>query len=92
MKMVLLALLWCTVVFLSLLTLYKFVPPETQYSFAEHFEIYGDELIMDFVLYLFLGIAILRQCPRWFFICSYGKDNPGQQCCPSSRFILKKVI
>ncbi len=59
MKMVLLALLWCTVVFLSLLTLYKFVPPETQYSFAEHFEIYGDELIMDFVLYLFLGIAIL---------------------------------
>jgi hypothetical protein len=57
MKVVLLALLWCTAVFLSLLTLYKVIPPEAQYSFAEHFEIYGDELIMDFVLYLFLGIA-----------------------------------
>jgi len=53
MKVVLLALLWCTAVFLSLLTLYKVIPPEAQYSFAEHFEIYGDELIMDFVLYLF---------------------------------------
>ncbi|MCP2122059.1 UNVERIFIED_ORG: hypothetical protein J2Y93_002104 [Pantoea agglomerans] len=57
MKVVLLALLWCTAVFLSLLTLYKVIPPEAQYSFAEHFEIYGDELIMDFVLYLFFGIA-----------------------------------
>jgi hypothetical protein len=58
MKVALLALLWCAVVFFSLLILYKVVPPESQYSFAEHFEIYGDELIMDFVLYLFLGIAI----------------------------------
>ena len=58
-KVVLLVILWCTVVFLSLITLYKVIPPEAQYSFAEHFEIYGDELIMDFVLYLFLGIAAL---------------------------------
>lgn len=58
MKVALLIFLWCTVVFLSLLVLYKAIPPETQYSFAEHFEIYGDELIMDFVLYLFFGIAI----------------------------------
>ncbi|KLG03315.1 hypothetical protein YA49_23220 [Enterobacter cloacae subsp. cloacae] len=57
MKVALLVFLWCTVLFMSLLALYKFIPPETQYSFAEHFEIYGDELIMDFVLYLFLGIA-----------------------------------
>ena len=57
MKVILLALLWCTAVFLSLLTLYKVIPPEVQYSFAEHFKIYGDELIMDFVLYLFLGVS-----------------------------------
>lgn len=43
MKVVLLALLWCTAVFLSLLTLYKVIPPEAQYSFAEHFKIYGDK-------------------------------------------------
>ncbi|CAM7981764.1 hypothetical protein SS39_11460 [Enterobacter chengduensis] len=59
MKVVFLTLLWCATMFLSLLTLYKVIPPEAQYSFAEHFEIYGDELIMDFVLYLFLGIAAL---------------------------------
>ena len=57
MKVILLALLWCTAVFLSLLTLYKVIPPEAQYSFAEQFKIYGDELIMDFVLYLFLGVS-----------------------------------
>ncbi len=59
MKVVLLAVLWCTAVFLSLLTLYNVIPPEAQYSFAEHFEIYGDELIMDFVLSLFFGIATI---------------------------------
>jgi hypothetical protein len=58
MKVAPLVFLWCTVVFLSLLALYKVIPPEMQYSFAERFEIYGDELIMDFVLYLFFGIAI----------------------------------
>lgn len=57
MKAVFLILLWCAIVFLSLITLYKVIPPEAQYSFAEHFEIYGDELIMDFVLYLFFSIA-----------------------------------
>ncbi len=56
-KVVLLVILWCTVVFLSLITLYKVIPPDAQYSFAEHFEIYGNELIMDFVLYLFFSIA-----------------------------------
>ena len=56
-KVVLLVILWCTVVFLSLTTLYKVIPPDAQYSFAEHFEIYGDELITDFVLYLFFSIA-----------------------------------
>ena len=57
MKAVFLILLWCAIVFLSLITLYKVIPPEAQYSFAEHFEIYGDELIMDFVLYIFFSIA-----------------------------------
>jgi len=46
-------LLWYAVVFLTLLTLYKVIPPDTQYAIAEHFEIYRDELIMDFVLYVF---------------------------------------
>jgi multisubunit Na+/H+ antiporter MnhB subunit len=58
MKAILLVLLWCVVAFLSLLTLYKVVTPEMQYAMAEHFKIYGDELIMDFVLYVFLGAAI----------------------------------
>lgn len=58
MKPVLLVLIWCAAVFLSLLTLYRVVPPETQYAMAEHFEIYGDELIMDFVLYVLFGMAL----------------------------------
>lgn len=56
-KVVLLVILWCAVVFLSFITSYKVIPPDAQYSFAEHFEIYDDELIMDFVLYLFFSIA-----------------------------------
>lgn len=58
MKAVFLVLLWCIVVFMSMFTLYKIVPPDTQYDFAEFFEIYGDEKIMDFVLYIFFGMAI----------------------------------
>lgn len=58
MKAAFLVLLWCIVVFLSMFTLYKIVPPDTQYDFAELCEIYGDEKIMDFVLYIFFGMAI----------------------------------
>lgn len=58
MKAAFLVLFWCIVVFLSMFTLYKIIPPETQYDFAELFEIYGDEKIMDFVLYIFFGMAI----------------------------------
>lgn len=58
MKSITLVLIWFVVVLLSLLTLYKLVTPEAQYSMAEHFGIYGDELIMDFVLYVFFAAAI----------------------------------
>lgn len=58
MKAAFLVLLWCIVVFLSMFTLYKIIPPETQYDFAELFKIYGDEKIMDFVLYIFFGMSI----------------------------------
>lgn len=59
MKAVLLTILWCAEVFLILLILYKIIPPEMQYVLAEHFGVYGDELVMDFVLYVFFGTAIL---------------------------------
>ena len=59
MKTLLLVIIWCATVFLSLLILYKVVPPEAQYAMAEHFEIYGDELIMDFVLYVFFGTSLI---------------------------------
>lgn len=58
MKAAFLVLLWCIAVFQSMFTLYKIVPPETQYDFVELFGIYGDERIMDFVLYVFFGMAI----------------------------------
>ena len=58
MKAVLFLLIWCAALFLSMLTLYRIVPPENQYTMAEYFEIYGDEMIMDFVLYIFFGAAI----------------------------------
>lgn len=50
---------WCAVAFLILSGLYHYVPVEMQYSMAEFFNIYGDELVMDFVLYAFFGLSIL---------------------------------
>ncbi len=38
MKAAFLVLLWCIAVFLSMFTLYKIVPPETQYDFVELLE------------------------------------------------------
>lgn len=59
MKTLILALIWCAVAFLSLLTLYNVVPPQAQYTLAEHFHFYGDEMIMDFVLYVFFSAAVV---------------------------------
>lgn len=50
---------WCAVIFLILSGFYHYVPVEMQYSMAELFGIYGDELVMDFVLYVFFGLSIL---------------------------------
>jgi hypothetical protein len=58
MKIMFLVLLWLAVTFLTMLSLYRFVPPETQYAMAEYFGFYGDERVMDFVLYSFFAIAI----------------------------------
>lgn len=59
MKVIFYIASWCTIAFLILSALYHYVPVEMQYSMAELFGIYGDELVMDFVLYVFLGLSIL---------------------------------
>lgn len=59
MKVIFYIASWCTMAFLILSALYHYVPVEMQYSMAELFGIYGDELVMDFVLYVFLGLSIL---------------------------------
>jgi len=68
MKIVTLIIVWCAVVFFSMLLLYRFIPAETQYSVAEHFNVYGDERIMDFVLYAFTGISLLIATAITFII------------------------
>lgn len=75
MKAVMLSISWCLIVFLILLTLYRIVPPETQYAIAEYFEVYGDELIMDFVLYAFFGLAIVISSVLTFFLYLFMRKN-----------------
>lgn len=59
MKLLILIITWALMAFLVLTLLYAYIPPETQYAMAEHFEFYGDEQVMDFVLYVFSGAALL---------------------------------
>lgn len=59
MKVVFFIASWCTLVFMMLLALYHCIPVEVQYSMAEHFGVYGDESVMDFLLYVFFGLSIL---------------------------------
>lgn len=59
MKIVFFIASWCAVVFMMLLALYHCIPVEVQYSIAERFGVYGDESVMDFVLYVFFGLSIL---------------------------------
>lgn len=59
MKVIFYIASWCTIAYLILSALYHYVPVEMQYSMAELFGIYGDELVMDFVLYVFFGLSIL---------------------------------
>lgn len=59
MKAVFFIASWCTLVYMMLLVLYHCIPVEVQYSMAEHFGVYGDESVMDFLLYVFFGLSIL---------------------------------
>jgi|GEM_PF-694079 len=59
MKPLILMLIWALMAFFALTLLYAYIPSETQYAMAEHFEFYGDEQVMDFVLFVFSGAALL---------------------------------
>lgn len=59
MKVVFFIASWCTLVFMMLLALYHYIPVKVQYSMAEHFGVYGDESVMDFLLYVYFGLSIL---------------------------------
>lgn len=59
MRAIFLIVSWCAAAFIILFVLYHCIPVEMQYSIAEHFGIYGDELVMDFILYVFFGLSIL---------------------------------
>ncbi|NCH21594.1 hypothetical protein BS412_02095 [Cronobacter turicensis] len=44
------------------------IPPAAQYAFAERMGYFGDESVMDIILYAFTGIAVLTSSLLFFFL------------------------
>ncbi|ELY3758463.1 hypothetical protein SMX63_000485 [Cronobacter universalis] len=59
MKLLLPAAAWLLAVMLITKSLYLLIPPAAQYAFAERMGYFGDESVMDAILYTFTGIAVL---------------------------------
>ncbi|NCI18528.1 hypothetical protein EHJ07_18830 [Cronobacter muytjensii] len=53
MKYLLIIVAWVVTLFIFIKSFYAFIPAETQYAFAEFMGCYGDENVMDFILYVF---------------------------------------
>lgn len=59
MKYLLMFFIWFITFITILKSLYFFIPATLQYAFAEHMGYYGDESVMDFILYVFTCTAIV---------------------------------
>lgn len=59
MKYLLMIFTWFISFIVTVKTLYFFIPATLQYTFAEHLGYYGDESVMDFILYVFTCIAVV---------------------------------
>lgn len=54
MKYLLIIVAWVVTLFIFIKSFYAFIPAEAQYAFAEFMGCYGDENVMDFILYVFI--------------------------------------
>ncbi|EIV2969764.1 hypothetical protein ACM36D_004336 [Cronobacter sakazakii] len=59
MKLFLSAVAWLLAVMLITKGLYVLIPPTAQYAIAERIGCFGDESVMNAILYLFVSIAVL---------------------------------
>lgn len=59
MKYLLMIFIWFIIFITSLKILYFFIPATIQYALAENMGNYGDESVMDFILYIFTCFAIV---------------------------------
>ena len=54
MKYLLIIVAWVVTHFIFIKSIYAFIPADAQYDFAEFMGCYGDEHVMDFILYVFI--------------------------------------
>ncbi|CBA31103.1 unknown protein [Cronobacter turicensis z3032] len=59
MKYLLILFIWFIIFITSLKSMYFFIPATAQYALAESIGNYGDESVMDFILYFFTCFAIV---------------------------------
>ncbi len=59
MKYLLIVVAWVVTLFILIKSFYAFIPAETQYAFAEFMGCYGDENVMDFILYVFTCTGVV---------------------------------
>ncbi len=59
MKYLLIIVAWVVTLFIFIKSFYAFIPAKTQYAFAEFMGCYGDENVMDFMLYAFTCTGVV---------------------------------
>lgn len=70
MKYLLIIVAWVVTLFIFIKSFYAFIPAETQYAFAEFMGCYGDENVMDFILYVFTCTGVVASTLLLYFFCS----------------------
>ncbi|EOU1336401.1 hypothetical protein [Cronobacter malonaticus] len=68
MKLLLPAAAWLLAVMLITKSLYLIIPPAAQYAIAERIGCFGDESVMNAILYIFLSMAVLTSSLLFFFV------------------------
>ncbi|EMD9271542.1 hypothetical protein VWV82_004526 [Cronobacter malonaticus] len=68
MKLLLPAAAWLLAVMLITKSLYLLIPPAAQYAIAERIGCFGDESVMNAILYIFLSMAVLTSSLLFFFV------------------------
>ncbi len=67
MKYLLIIVAWVVTLFIFIKSFYAFIPVETQYAFAEFMGCYGDENVMDFILYVFTCTGVVASTLLLYF-------------------------